>query len=304
MLGEIFYWIFNMSIVTSICGIFILLIRCFKKIPRRLVAILWLIPFIRMCLPVSITGKYGIMSLISKITTKSVIIYEFGDATFLTMMNSTMAAESYFPLVYKFKAIDSIFSISSIVWLIVLIALILIFAIVYFITMREIRDATHFKNNIYFSDKVNSPAVYGIIKPKIIIPYKYMNNNIHYIVMHENAHIKRKDNLFRTLAFLITCVHWFNPLCWLFLKLLYNDIELACDEAVLSRCNEAERKEYAHALLSSVEKANTFTSAFGGAKIRTRIENILSYKRLTVVSMIGFVTLVVILTYILLTNAI
>ncbi|MBQ4511083.1 MAG: peptidase M56 BlaR1 [Clostridia bacterium] len=303
-MGEVFYWIFNMSIIASICGVFILLIRCFKKIPRRFLVILWLIPFIRMCLPVGITGKYGIMSLISKFTTKSVIVYEIGDATFLTMMNSTMAAEGYFPLVYKFKLIDDVFSIASIIWLVVLSLLILLFSLVYFSEIKKIKDSTHYKDNIYFSNKVNYPSVYGIIKPKIIIPYEYKESNIDYIIMHERTHIKRLDNFFRVASFLITCVHWFNPLSWLFLKLLYNDMELACDETVISKCNETEIKEYANTLLSSLEKSSIIKSNLGGAKIRTRIKNILSYKNLTVLSVIGFSSIIVIIAYILLTNAI
>ena len=85
MLGEIFYWIFNMSIAATICGIPILLIRLVKRIPRRIFIWLWLIPFIRMCIPVGISSKYGIMALISKFTTKTVAVYEIGDASAFTM---------------------------------------------------------------------------------------------------------------------------------------------------------------------------------------------------------------------------
>ena len=49
MLGEIFYWIFNMSIAATICMVPVLLLRLIKKIPRRIFIWLWLVPFIRMC---------------------------------------------------------------------------------------------------------------------------------------------------------------------------------------------------------------------------------------------------------------
>ena len=99
------------------------------------------------------------------------------------------------------------------------------------------------------------------------------------------------------------CVHWFNPLAWLFLKLLFADLELACDEAVLRKCNAEQRKEYAHTLLSAVERTNVFASSFGGAKIRMRVENILSYKKLSALSATGMVALLIAIAYILLTNA-
>lgn len=303
MLGEIFYWIFNMSIAAAICGIPILLIRLLRKIPRRIFVWFWLIPFVRMCVPVGISSKYGIMALISRFTTKTVAVYEMGDDSAFTMINFVMGANSYFPITYKVNLLEKLFGTVSVLWIIVVLAAILAFSIIYFVTVREIKDASFMKGNIYLSDKITTPSVYGIISPKIILPCEYIQNDYDYILMHESAHIKRGDNFVRIVALIIVCVHWFNPFAWLFLRLLYSDIELACDETVLSKCNESQRKEYAHALLSTVEKTNVFAATFGGANIRTRIENILSYKRLSAVSAMAFLTLMFAVAYVLLTNA-
>ena len=303
MLGEIFYWIFNMSIAATICVMPLLLLRLIKKIPRRIFIWLWLVPFIRMCIPVGISSKYGIMALLSKFTTKTVTIVQIGDDSALTMMNHVMGANSYFPITYKVNLLEDLFNIASVVWLVVALAAILALAIIYFVTLGEVRDAKKLKNNIYISDKIKTPAVYGIIKPKIILPIEYQESELNYILMHENAHIKRKDNLVRLLAFIFVCLHWFNPFAWLLLKLLYSDIELTCDESVLSNCNETERKEYAYTLLSTAEKTNVFAASFGGSKIRIRIENILSYKKISYFSIAVFSTLIMAICYILLTNA-
>lgn len=303
MLGEIFYWIFNMSIAATICGIPILLIRLVKRIPRRIFIWLWLIPFIRMCIPVGISSKYGIMALISKFTTKTVAVYEIGDASAFTMTNYVMGANRYFPITYKENLLEKLFGIASLLWIIVVLAAILAFAILYFVTIREIQDARFMKDNIYLSDKITMPSVYGMISPKIILPCEYRQNDYDYILMHENAHIKRGDNCIRIVALILVCIHWFNPFAWLFLKLLFSDIELACDETVLSKCNEAQKKEYAHTLLSTVEKTNVFAAAFGGANIRTRIENILSYRKLSTISILAFLALMIAIAGMLLTNA-
>ena len=303
MLGEIFYWIFNMSIAATICVMPLLLLRLIKKIPRRIFIWLWLVPFIRMCIPVGISSKYGIMALLSKFTTKTVTIVQIGDDSALTMMNHVMGANSYFPITYKVNLLEDLFNIASVVWLVVALAAILALAIIYFVTLGEVRDAKKLKNNIYISDKIKTPAVYGIIKPKIILPIEYQESELNYILMHENAHIKRKDNLVRLLAFIIVCLHWFNPFAWLLLKLLYSDIELACDESVLSNCDETERKKYAYTLLSTAEKTNVFAASFGGSKIRIRIENILSYKKISVFSIVAFSSLIIAICYVLLTNA-
>ncbi len=302
MLDEIFYWIFNMSIASAICGIPVLLIRLIQRFPRRVSVWLWVIPFVRMLIPVGISG-YGLMSLISKFTTKTVTIYEIDDDSAFTMMNHVMGANGYFPITYKVNLLENLFSIASVIWLIVALSLLLTFFIFYRVTMREIRDAQLFKDNIYYSDKIQVPSVYGLIRPKIILPREYKGSDFEYILMHEQAHAKRGDNFFRIAALILVCIHWFNPFAWLFLRIFYSDIELACDEAVLSKCNENQKKEYAHALLSSIEKSNVFAASFGGAKIRIRIENILSYRKISVFSMIGFTVLLISIAWVLLTNA-
>jgi len=303
MLGELFYWLFNMSIAATICSIPVMLLRMIKKIPRRIFIWLWLIPFIRMCIPVGISSKYGIMALLSKFTTKSITVYELGFDSSLTFMNHVMGANSYFPITYKVNLLEDLFNITSVIWLIVALAAILTLTIIYFVTLGEVKDAQNMEGNVYLSDKIKTPALYGIIKPKIILPMEYEASELKYILLHERAHMKRKDNFIRLLALVVVCLHWFNPLAWLMLKLLYSDIELACDELVLSKCNEAERKEYAYTLLHTAEKTNVFAASFGGAKIRLRIENVLSYKKVSLASWVVFSALLISIAYILLTNA-
>lgn len=302
MLGEIFYWIFNMSIAAAICGLPVLIIRSIRRIPRRVSVFLWLIPFIRMVLPVGIAGKYGLMTLLSRFTTKTVTVYE-EEGLIWTAMNYMMAAESYEPLTYKTDLLRGLFASAAWIWLVVSLSLIIAFFIVYFVTLGELRDARHIEGNVYVSEKVTSPALYGIVKPIIILPPDYSESDVKYILMHERAHARRGDNIVRLLALVTACVHWFNPLAWLFLKLLFSDIELACDEAVLGKCDPSERKEYAHVLVSAVERTSVFASSFGGAKIRLRVENILSYKKISAVSAVSFAALLIAIAYILLTNA-
>ncbi len=302
MLGEIFYWIFNMSIAAAICGLPVLFVRMIKKIPRRVSIWLWLIPFIRMLLPIGIAGKYGLMTFISQFTTKTVTVYEAEDYLF-TMMNHMMAADSYEPFTYKTDLLEGLFGAASWIWIVVGLALLIAFFIIYTVTLGELSDARRVEGNIYVSDKVTSPALYGVLKPRIILPRDHSKDDLKYILMHERAHARRGDNLVRLLALVTVCVHWFNPLAWLFLKLLFADLELACDEAVIKKCNSEQRKEYAHALVSAVERTSIFASSFGGAKIRLRVENILSYKKLSALSAAGMAALLIAIAYILLTNA-
>ena len=116
-------------------------------------------------------------------------------------------------------------------------------------------------------------------------------------------HIRRADNLLRIFAFAITALHWFNPLAWIFLKKFLSDLELSCDECVLLEVGEWQAKEYARSILDCKKGKNVFASAFGGAKIRSRIENILSFKKMTWFSLVGFIIIIAVIFYVLLTNA-
>ena len=241
------------------------------------------------------------MSLISKITTKTVIVH--GGKIPVTMTNFTMAANSYFPIVYKTNILEGVFQIAAIVWLIIAAALLITMLIIYTVTKSELKDARLLRENIYVSDKITSPAVYGIFREKIILPREYDAEELKFILMHENAHIGRKDNFWRVIAIVTACIHWFNPLAWLFLKRFLTNTELACDEAVLKKCTENEIKNYAATLLNHAESKNMYVSAFGGAKLRVRIERIVSYKRLSVMSVTAFIILAAAVAYTLLTNA-
>ena len=303
MLQEVFYWIFNMSIVAALTTGIIALIGLVKRIPRRMMALLWLISALRMTVPLGLSSPYSLMSLLSRITTKTVVVLRPMPGMDFTMTNMTMAANSYFPVTYKTNILGDVFATASVVWIVVALAILLLLVVLYVTTLHELKDASPLRENIYLSEKVTSPAVYGILRPKIILPAGWAERDLELILLHERTHIRRGDNLWRMLAFVLVAIHWFNPVAWMFLKLLLTELELACDEDVLAQLGEDRRKEYALSLLDSKAGRNVFASAFGGAKIRTRIENILSYRKMKWISLVAFAGLTLSISYVLLTNA-
>lgn len=299
--SEVFYWLFNMSISASIVGGIVYLMDKIRRIPRKIICVLWFAPFLRMWIPIGVNSKYSLMSLISKFTTKTVAVYE-GDIDF-SMMNFVMGADTYFPITYKMDLLKNVFGVAAVVWIIIAITLVVTMTILYFSTKAELKDMRHWRDNVYLSNKVSSPVVYGVFRGKILLPQKYDESDLKFILMHENAHIRRGDNLWRIAAMVTACVHWFNPLSWLFLKSFLESMELACDEAVLRHCTAEEKKNYAKTLLTCAESKDLYASAFRGARIRVRIERILSYKKLSVLSVIAFAILAMMVGYVLLTNA-
>lgn len=300
MPDDIFYWILSMSIAAAVTGLPVLLARLVKRLPRRVLIFLWAIPYARMVLPIGLNSPFSLMSLLSGLTAKTVAVFQPADQVRFSMMNFTMAAESYFPLIYKSNMLETVFRAASMVWLLGALALLSLLAAAYAAAFREIRDARPLRENIYLSDKVTAPAVYGIFRPRILLPASWKGDT-ELALLHERTHIRSGDNLWRLLAIAITAVHWFDPFCWLFLRLFLTDLELSCDERVLARLGADRRKEYARVLLDSRERTG-LVCAFGGAKISARIENILSFRRLTRLSLTACITLIGALFWVLLTN--
>jgi len=301
LVSEVFYWLLNMSIYATIVGCIVVLLGKIKKIPRWIVCLLWIIPFLRMCIPIGMNSRFSFMTLLSKYTTKTIVVYEVREN--YSMMNSVVAADTYFPITYKVNLVKDIFQVASIVWIVISITLMFVMLLIYGVTKWKLRKSYHLCDNIYLSDRVSSPATYGIKRPKIIIPKTYESMDLRYVLMHENSHIKRKDNVWRMIGIISACIHWFNPFIWFFLKQFLINLELACDEHVLSKCGEKEKKEYATALLDCAESKNLFASSFSGTKARVRIERILSYQKLSAFSTFCLMILVLIIGYTLLTNA-
>lgn len=304
MLRDIFYWGLNMSVSGAVTGLLILAVCKIKRIPRRIVCHLWAVPFLRMIVPVGWGSKYGLMSLLSSLGAKTVPLRTGeGALSGVTMMNYVQAADGYFPISYQETALRKLFGAASLLWLFVAFVLILAAAVCYTAAQKEIRRARLFQGRVYLSDQAVSPAVYGVFRPKILLPAAWVHKDLTYILAHEEAHIHRKDNLRRMAALVITLLHWFNPFAWLFLKKFLEELELACDESVVAKHGDAYRKGYALSLVNAAEKKSVFASAFGGADLHPRIERILSYRKISVFSAVCFIAFAVSVAYLLLTNA-
>jgi len=290
-----------MSISGSIAGVFILLIRRIKRIPKSAVCLLWIIPCIRFVIPVGISAKYSLASLAVMFTgTKTVSVS--GSFENMTMINYIAGADRYFPIRYKTELLQNLFFVFGVIWIAGLALLALTWVLAYVSSMREIKYARRLRDNIFISDRTDTPAVFGILHPKIVLPSGFEDKTLKYILLHENIHVKRRDNLIRIIAISVASVHWFNPLAWIFLKAFLSDIELSCDEYVVSHLREAEKKEYALALIGCKNEKNIVRSAFYGAKLKDRVENIFSYKKISVASFALLIVLFASAAYILLTN--
>ena len=81
------------------------------------------------------------------------------------------------------------------------------------------------------------PLTFGLRQPKILLPVDYPNWSTlrqRTVLLHELAHVQRRDVLSQIAANLITAVWWFQPLCWINRRSLRRESEGACDALVLA----------------------------------------------------------------------
>ena len=146
---------------------------------------------------------------------------------------------------------------------------------------RRVRGAEHVRNNICRCKSIDSPFILGIFRPKIYLPENLSDDDMPYVLAHEQAHIGRLDYISKPLAFVFLAVYWFNPLVWAAFVMFISDVEAACDERVI-RKNGFRKKAYSTALINCSAGRNPVTAAplaFGETTVKSRIKNILRYKK-------------------------
>ena len=92
----------------------------------------------------------------------------------------------------------------------------------------------------------------GLLQPVLLLPEGRASGELlHYALLHELTHYRRRDIWFRALLLWVRAVHWFNSLVWLMARAVERDTELACDEGILSRLPPEERGNYGRAILEA-----------------------------------------------------
>lgn len=113
------------------------------------------------------------------------------------------------------------------------------------------------KVEIYINNNLKTPLTFGILKPKIILQDHILADEklLDHVLIHELMHIKKFHILLTHLVNIIACIYWYNPLLWLSLKYLDQDIEINCDKLVVQQLGDTikNRKEYCISMLKLLE---------------------------------------------------
>lgn len=191
-------------------------------------------------------------------------------------------------------------SLGQLIWLAGILILLVYSVLTTLKLVRKLKSSKHLKGNIYEVNHIDTPFVFGLLRPKIYIPFGLSETEESYIIKHEETHIKRFDHIIKFISFIATMIHWFNPLVWLAFFLMGKDMELSCDEKVIAEMGSGIKKDYSHSLLSLSSSRRVIGCsplAFGGENTKGRIKNILNYKKpkfwATLVGIIAIVVAVV-----------
>ena len=297
----------NMSLTASYCALAVMVLRLLlKKQPKVYSYTLWLLVAFRLLCPVSFENVFSLMrispeSIPADITSQHVPTVSTGIGGVDVMVNRVLT---------NFESCVNPLSIwmfaGSILWLLVAAGL-LGYGIGSYLKMRmELKDAENTEPGVWVSERLKTPFVLGFFKPVIYLPAGLTDAEKAYVLEHERTHIKRGDHLVKAGAFVLLCVHWFNPVLWASYFLMCKDMEMSCDEKVIKKLSGEHatetKKDYASTLLSLASNHQfSFGGplAFGEGNIKKRIANVLQYKKRTVIvsALLAVVVLVVILLF-------
>lgn len=291
-MGEVFLKLLNMSITASWMIFAVLCVRfLFRKIPRWVDCVLWGVVAIRLVLPFPIESVFSLQPSAEPIKSNTMVEGKILPYVPSVDSNLSIVENAVNPIlmeVFEYQEservapLQVITEVAGTVWICGMMIL-LAFALGSMVRLYLlVRESVHYEDNAYICDTVKSPFILGIIRPRIYLSSDLSEDKIDYIIAHERAHLRRKDHLWKPLGYLLLCIYWFNPLCWIAYIMLCKDIELACDEKVIKNMSFYDKKEYSRVLLSCATQRHLVVVcplAFGEVGVKERVKSVLNYKR-------------------------
>lgn len=280
----VFAKILNMSITGSIVIAVVLLARLFlKRTPKIYSYALWAVVLFRLLCPLSITAGLSVLKPLPVTTTSGISAVSYQPVARAVRENIPAPVQQQFvPAQPAEQPETSPMQIAAYIWLAGASVMALYSIAQYLILRRRLAEAAPLQGEIYLADRIASPFVMGILRPRIYLPSSTPMNERRFVVAHERHHIRRGDPLWKLLGYCALCLHWFNPLVWLAFCLAGKDMEMSCDEAVIKRLGEHIRADYSQALLRLATHKRMVSGmplAFGEGDTKGRVRNMAKWKK-------------------------
>ncbi len=322
-MGALFFKVLEMSFMGSVVILITILARfLLRKRSKNFIMILWVVVALRLVVPFGIESAFSIFNYlpvpaqtvpVAEQVSEAVLPdnYVVPEATFnaaeIVDMETKGGEISVAPSNNHADArsLPDIKTIIAVIWIIGTAGVISYCSIRYIGLKRKLKTAKRIDKNIYESDKIKSPFVFGFFVPKMYLPDSLDEAEREYVLIHERTHIKHGDWIKKFLGIAVLSVHWFNPLVWLAFALFEQDIEMSCDETTISTLDAGMRKAYAISLVSyakiSSNKNYLVTplgfskNAFGKAEVTNRVMNIVNFRKGTKVTTVAITAAILVL---------
>lgn len=290
----IFGKILNMSLSAAVVIAAVLPVRALlSRAPKKWSYLLWAVVGFRLCCPVSLRSAFSLFALrparAASPSPAAELLLPQGAA--IAPMTPPPAVSPALPAVGTVgQGVEtaasaapalSLTAVAAAVWCLGMLVMLACAAVSYVRLRRTLTDAVLLHGNVWETDRIHSPFILGLIRPRIYLPAGLGGSALRYVMEHEEHHLRRGDHFVKAFAFALLTVHWFNPLVWLAFHLMGKDQEMSCDEKVLGGA-ENIRKAYSDTLLSFAANRHfpaPSPLAFGETGVKTRIKNALRWKR-------------------------
>lgn len=286
-MADVFIKTLNMGIAASWLILAVVVLRVIlKRAPKRFRLLLWAVVGLRLVLPVSIESALSLVP--STQTLPENVMYaatpelNTGIAALNDAINPAFTAAFAPEPAASANPLQVLLPAASVIWLAGAAAMLLWALVSWLRLRRRVAEAVRLEGNVFESERVASPFVLGLIRPRIYLPFGLDEGASEQVLTHERAHIARGDHVIKLIGWLILAVYWYNPLVWLAYALFCRDIELTCDERVIRRLPVSGRADYSQALLDLSRPHHGVGAcplAFGESAVKCRVKSVLTYKR-------------------------
>lgn len=286
MLETVFFRILNMSGAATVVILLVLLARVvLSRASHGYAYALWSVVLFRLLCPVSFHSALSLLPRGEAVTTDILYTQTPTVRTGLTFVDRAVNAVLPAPSaggVASVNPLQVVAFVAEWLWLIGVCVMLLASAVSLLRLVRRLKNAVRISDNVYTAERIDTPFVLGVWKPRIYLPADLAESERAHILLHEQMHIRRGDPICKVLGFLALSLHWFNPFVWVAWRFAVRDMEMSCDEAVIRRLGSGVKKAYSTSLLSFSTgglRLGGEPLAFGEGDAKSRIRNVLNFRK-------------------------
>ena len=274
------------SLAASALILLMALVRHFagNRLPRRMYIALWDIAVLRLLIPVGLPRADRVLAAYVQ---TSAFVQPLQAETVTADMVDVQALSGTTET--GFQLSETVRVALLVIWAAVALGLALYFIAAYIRSTRAFAQSlpdddprcaaflqahpTRRRVQIRVSSRIASPLSYGLLHPVILLPKGMNRDGLLFVLEHEMMHIRALDAWRKLLVLAALCLHWFNPAVFLLFLLVNRDMELLCDERVLSQRATSSKRAYALTLLEmeAARSAAPTMSCFRMTGIEERI---------------------------------